>query len=199
MEKCPCCLRIASEFFNNHRDRKGTLYCKFCKDAYDSKNIQYFKILREVRKRERHAIRIQKGTLTCRICKTQKLFENFIRNKSKTLGYDNRCKDCDKIVKKERVLRLGDKVAEYHNSYNKAHKEDLKKNFKKYYERTSKNLEDGYVLMALRGDFRARGIYLQTSEIPQELIEAKRISLGFKRQLKTLKELENEECKPVAA
>lgn len=184
MEKCPCCLKITSEFFKNYRDRKGTLYCKFCKDAYETKNIQYFKILKEVRKRQKHEIIIQKGVLTCRICKNQKLFENFIKNKNKPLGYADRCKDCNKVIQKERIFRLGNKIAEYHSNYNKAHKEDLKKNFKKYYKRASENLEDGYVLMVLRSDFKTKGVYLQTSEIPQELIEAKRISLGFKRQLK---------------
>lgn len=114
---------------------------------------------------------------TCGHCKETKPFSLFYKNKAKKDGYANYCKPCankagrDSEKRHPETLRKNKKRK---NLRDRAYKSEWQK--KKVY-----SLNDGYIKQRI-----CQNTSLKFNEVPQELIECKRIQLQIKRHIKGL-------------
>ena len=87
----------------------------------------------------------------------------------------NKCKECFKEYRKEHYQ----KNKEYNKEYYQKNKERIKENIKEYKKEYVEQCTDGYIRRLL-----AKDSTLKPSDIPQGLIESKRLLIQIKRYIK---------------
>jgi len=132
----------------------------------------------------------------CSKCKTAKDIVAFSKNKSKKSGYHSICKNCvceyreqnkkrikeyDKFYYLKNKKRIIDRI----KSYNKQHGHMVRKSYVKNKEKYRD--ADFYIIALLKKQISIGG-----QQISPQVIEAKRIVLKLKREIKKTKEIANE-------
>ena len=153
-------------------------------------------------------------TKVCTKCGLEKALDAFVKDKYKSDGYSSNCKACRKITSDARKeIR-----AEYDRRYNAVNQDRIKVRRKKYREKNkeaiavfqkkryeaekenillqkkdyrkeiSQNLTDAYV----KQQIIKSGWLLPTEDIPPELIKMKRLTMMANRNIRKLKNIQND-------
>jgi len=116
---------------------------------------------------------------TCSKCKETKSVSLFNKNKSRKDGYDHSCRQCANEAWRDCIKNNPEKEKERNKKRNlNLNRKDFTKEWWKIQRH---NLGDSYIKLAI-----CQNTSLKFSEIPQELIECKRIQLQIQRHIKGL-------------
>jgi hypothetical protein len=130
-------------------------------------------------------MKIPEGHKKCTKCLEVKAFSEFHKAKQYKDGLVYNCKDCAKqrvsIWQKNNPEKCYKKYINYVNKTPK-YRETKKKKIQEYKKKERENLDDRYIKETLMQNNN-----LKASDIPQEMIEVKRMQLMIRRQLKEMK------------
>jgi hypothetical protein len=127
---------------------------------------------------------IPEGHKKCTKCLEVKAFSEFYKKKSNKDGLQYNCKLCDFFKKKQWEKDNKEKKAIQDQKYRLKHPEKSQESWKKKQKKAIENLEDSYIKKKL-----TERNNLKASDIPQEMLDLKRIQLQIHRHLK---EMQNE-------
>ena len=127
----------------------------------------------------------------CTICKQSLPFDQFYRDSSRACGRRPACKACTKAgLSKAKQKAYYQANKELRNAYGKAYYQSNKSKGKSHAKRSFKKavdrLDDTYVKHIL-----VKYTTLNRRQIPQEMVELKRLALSIKRKTK---EMLDEKC-----
>lgn len=181
LKKCNCCLEMVEIVINNRQAHKGK-YCLDCHDEWASGNEAWFEEMRKYRTYKKREEILRIDAFKCRLCKKVKSRSEFIKNKGKTYGIDNRCLECDKLRHQEEFKRRPE-LREYHKNVIKERCKtgEAQAAMKRWYDKGKEALSDSYIKQQLKAT--KVGKFLGSANMPPELIEAKRIKVKLNREL----------------
>jgi len=125
------------------------------------------------------------GMKTCGMCKIEKLYLCFGRSSHRVDGYRWECKECRRLIvirDKAKKLAYDEKyrndnreaIRERNRNYGMANRKKLNVQNNVYRRKGREALSDDYIKQALNGESNFK---FKLGEIPQEMIEAKRLQL----------------------
>lgn len=134
------------------------------------------------------------ATKMCSKCGARKVFGDFYIDRIKKDGHASTCKSCVKARFSEWVKNNPDRAADIQKKYKDAHPDASKKRSAIYREKNKQHARDYAKALAKRNCAELRDSYIRAklardtnlscSEIPQPLVEAKRLELLIKRLVK---------------
>lgn len=158
---------------------------------YEAKNRKTFE-------RKQAEYRYQHPRKPCSKCGEVKSLKEFYKNGAMTKdGLTSTCKTCQSKQKKKYYQENRDHIKgeverrikgspearkakmKYLRRYHREHKEEVNKKSREKYAKDREELADKYVLSLLR-----QGTNLKRDDIPEELVEAKRLQIQIERTLK---------------
>lgn len=119
---------------------------------------------------------------TCSRCKEEKTLDLFYKNKSRKDGVSTYCKFCmNEAKKKTPSYERSKKNFTSLRTWAKENKGKVLESKKRYYKKISEKTDEQYIKSIL-----CNGTALKYNEIPQSIIECKRIEMQIKRQIKEM-------------